>query len=87
MDPNEALKRLRKYASDTGGEFGETFEGLDRWLSNGGFLPIDWTRAGENNRLIRPFDVLLCDTCDTDREVATVIDGVIRFRVCGHVQP
>lgn len=45
MDPNEALKRLRKYASDTGGEFAETFEALDEWLSKGGFLPAAWRQV------------------------------------------
>ena len=43
MDPNEALKLLRKYASDTGGEAWEQFEALDDWLSKGGFLPKAWT--------------------------------------------
>lgn len=48
MDPNETLKNLRKYASDTGGEFGEQFEALDEWLSKGGFLPADW-QTGRHN--------------------------------------
>lgn len=48
MDPNTALQALRKYASDTGGEFAEQFEALDEWLSKGGFLPADWARAPLN---------------------------------------
>lgn len=103
MDPNTALANMREAIrrlddpsnTSTIGEYAEAARdlrdeagALDEWLSRGGFLPTDWTRAGENNRLIRPFDILLCETCDTDREVLSVAcGGVIRFRVCGHVQP
>lgn len=59
MDPNEALRRLRLLvarmgnAVDKGREVSpddawaamETFYGLDRWLSSGGFLPEDWERT------------------------------------------
>lgn len=124
MDPNEALRLLRKYASDTGGEFGEQFEALDEWLSKGGFLPAAWchprpraeldeihnllsgnpwtpdtldsvagvlNRAGyevlEPDAPIGPFTVMLCEECDTDREVDTYsAEGVATFRVCGHVE-
>lgn len=36
MDPNEALKALRANPSR------ETFDALDTWLTNGGFLPTSW---------------------------------------------
>lgn len=59
MDPNAALARLRMLANmiaaDVDGgypvdaeraqEIATTFEGLDSWLSSGGFLPTDW-RSG-----------------------------------------
>lgn len=57
MDPNEALKRFRDYMTRLGedAEAGEVddddvafavelWEGLDGWISNGGFLPKDWER-------------------------------------------
>jgi hypothetical protein len=58
MDPTEALKQLRERIAafhDTNLvdapdlienmiELVTTFEGLDAWLSNGGFLPDDWAR-------------------------------------------
>ncbi|ASZ74589.1 HNH endonuclease [Mycobacterium phage Phabba] len=48
MDPDETLRLLRKYASDTPGEFSETFEALDEWIGGGGFLPQNW-RARDCN--------------------------------------
>ena len=52
MDPNEALKRIRKlvegavgpsaYNEEQLAELAELFDGLDAWLSKGGFLPKDW---------------------------------------------
>lgn len=51
MDPNEALAMLRawvlavhEYGSDESSEIGaaQAFEGLDEWLTNGGFKPADW---------------------------------------------
>lgn len=36
MDPNEALKALRANPNR------ETFDALDTWLTNGGFLPTAW---------------------------------------------
>jgi hypothetical protein len=84
MDPNEALRLLRKYASDTPGALGEQFEALDEWLSKGGFLPTAWSWSSVP---IGPFTVMLCEKCDTEREVDThTAAGVTTFRVCGHVQ-
>lgn len=52
MDPNEALKLLRLKLQDLRTlnddpeavdiEVADLFDGLDRWLSSGGFLPADW---------------------------------------------
>lgn len=88
MDPNELLRRLRAGEYTDAEEFAQMFADLDTWLTSGGFLPDSWRLAAERNRIIRPFDVLLCEECDTDREVATIsgTTGVVRFRVCGHVQ-
>jgi hypothetical protein len=56
MDPNAALARLRDLANgiDKENDHGRlaylaedmavVFEGLDDWLSNGGFLPAEWRR-------------------------------------------
>lgn len=53
MDPNEALKQIRAIvAQDNDAEMDEDafyrlkilFEGLDHWVSHGGFLPVDWDR-------------------------------------------
>ncbi|UKD53667.1 hypothetical protein L3Q65_38140 [Amycolatopsis sp. FU40] len=53
MDPNITLDRLRELAatvvrSDDDAtasyELANTFQNLDEWLMNGGFLPIDWLR-------------------------------------------
>jgi hypothetical protein len=48
MDPNEALKQLRHYVNhlltpDNQERACEAFNALDQWLSNGGFLPADWS--------------------------------------------
>jgi hypothetical protein len=53
MDPDAALARIRVLAKeilrvppDTEGEaieLAETIDGLDGWLSRGGFLPTDWS--------------------------------------------
>lgn len=99
MDPNTALTNLRdalRRLDDPTDEnidnmlaavndLRESAAALDRWLSQGGFLPQYWTRAGENNRPIRPFDILLCEACDTDREVGVIAGEAVVFRVCGHV--
>lgn len=47
MDPNEALKRLRlmmdwDWSEDDMDEVKELFNGLDEWISKGGFLPTSW---------------------------------------------
>lgn len=57
MDPNAALERIRDLrqqfdAAERDGlnttalylaqELSETIEGLDAWLTRGGFLPDDW---------------------------------------------
>lgn len=61
MDPNEALKELRRLAaivrdrSDRGkdpdvdgsaGDLAAAVASLDEWLSGGGFLPTAWTVGG-----------------------------------------
>jgi hypothetical protein len=54
MDPNETLKQIRHFAELV--KKGENprgserqvrwlFEDLDRWLTNGGPLPDDWSRS------------------------------------------
>lgn len=59
MDPNEALKMLRNMVTyhidgETTDwteavcalqEISETFDGLDKWISNGGFLPENWKKV------------------------------------------
>lgn len=51
MDPNEALRLIRKNAkavidnpasSFEARQLAEQFEGLDAWLSAGGFNPLSW---------------------------------------------
>lgn len=52
MDPEEALKRLRQLVKIHMGGDGldaheidrmvTTFQGLDEWITKGGFLPADW---------------------------------------------
>ncbi len=57
MDPNAALHRLRTLMGSPhtldANEAAEVFEGLDQWLTNGGFLPTDWnaTQAGDRAKL------------------------------------
>jgi hypothetical protein len=57
MDPNEALELARAAVAHWNyGERGDddmkqfdalvnAFEALDQWLSKGGFLPADWSKA------------------------------------------
>jgi hypothetical protein len=59
MDPNEALRRVRRMMQsilEKGAEEGvvnagdvleliDHVEGLDNWLTGGGFLPEPWRRA------------------------------------------
>ena len=56
MDPNEALRYIRKLTEnikntiaegiapdpDSVNELADTWTGLDEWMSKGGFLPKDW---------------------------------------------
>lgn len=50
MDPEIALFELRQLAQDLywaqpeTSRFAEIFQGLDEWLTAGGFLPKDWHR-------------------------------------------
>jgi hypothetical protein len=57
MDPNAALERLREliainvraetdsFKSELADDICEVLEGLDQWLSRGGFLPKAWNRC------------------------------------------
>ena len=54
MDPNTALKEIREFVigqhyknlgPDEVDRLCEVFDGLDEWLSKGGFLPEDWKGA------------------------------------------
>jgi hypothetical protein len=56
MDPDAALDELRSWvdgdnsgrpASERADRMGELFDGLDRWLCTGGFLPAPWTHGGD----------------------------------------
>ncbi len=56
MDPDEALRELRRLIEDSFGAYDKEdawesldearhqFKALDEWLSKGGFLPSDWRR-------------------------------------------
>lgn len=53
MDPNECLRRIRaliqaffdgEEGPDDGAQLAEYINGLDTWLTNGGFLPDEWQR-------------------------------------------
>lgn len=55
MDPNAALEELRSWvdgdlssrpAPERAERMAELFDGLDGWLSKGGFLPDAWTNGG-----------------------------------------
>jgi hypothetical protein len=52
MDPNEALRRIRELVTPgaertdpDGAELSELVQGLDEWLSRGGFLPQAWAKG------------------------------------------
>lgn len=60
MDPNEALKKAREASEKIGtakwskGELEAAavdlmmyFDSLDKWMTDGGFPPVDWKRTGE----------------------------------------
>lgn len=63
MDPNAALKQIRdiilrmkrdhvrKHVSVEVDDLVDVVEGLDEWLSKGGFLPDDWV---ENRGMVLP---------------------------------
>lgn len=59
MDPDEALRLLRMFAEkfnrestyEDMDEMVEHFQALDKWISNGGFLPDAWARG---LKLVRP---------------------------------
>jgi len=49
MDPDEALKNIREMVTEwtSGGyinadEFIEVVDGLDKWMSSGGYAPAAW---------------------------------------------
>lgn len=54
MDPNETLNRLREWVKEVIGgnadikieeeDAADLFIDLDKWLTDGGFLPLDWWR-------------------------------------------
>lgn len=45
MDPDEALAIIRRAVEDEAPyDALEAWEALDKWLSNGGFLPKAWAR-------------------------------------------
>jgi hypothetical protein len=55
MDPDAALDELRSWvdgdnsghpASERADRMAELFDGLDGWLSKGGFLPDAWCNGG-----------------------------------------
>ena len=60
MDPTEALKKIRailangvdgcQVCGDAGRELADLVEGLDGWLSKGGFLPEAWNKGREGSK-------------------------------------
>ena len=48
MDPNETLRMLRRAIERREIDaIEDLFDALDIWLSSGGFLPDDWSAAGQ----------------------------------------
>lgn len=57
MDPNEALKRMRELSDELdrfeddrtrsliAEDMASVWDGLDRWMTRGGFLPADWDKG------------------------------------------
>jgi hypothetical protein len=76
MDPNATLERMRELAREyheaerwrettLADELVDLIEGLDQWLSRGGFLPMAWAGAGNpTKRRTRWHETL------TDRQIA-----------------
>ena len=65
MDPNEALRQVRagmpsalNSRSPAISAMAEAFEGLDEWLTSGGFMPVDWSPKIGRPRLLEDGDVL-----------------------------
>lgn len=64
MDPNAALTLLREWAAtaiehaeqNSPGELdaAQAFTDLDRWLTNGGFLPKDWAAFTDYRAMRKP---------------------------------
>jgi hypothetical protein len=60
VDPDAALERIRKIvaradapATDPVADHNELvdlIDGLDRWMSKGGFLPTDWRKYRDSNK-------------------------------------
>ena len=62
MDPNEALKNAREASNIIGSDVSQDvalaaavdlmmyFDALDKWMTDGGFLPIDWGEAKQTAR-------------------------------------
>lgn len=53
MDPNEALAEIRRMVAEASDDpesadinyLVDLVDGLDKWLSTGGFLPKEWERC------------------------------------------
>lgn len=65
MDPNAALELLREWAekriedTDVAGapndlDAAQAWQDLDRWLTNGGFLPKDWAAFTDYRAMRKP---------------------------------
>jgi hypothetical protein len=63
MDPNAALKEIREIVKDPdsnldSGRVGtlsrliDLIDGLDGWISKGGFLPRDWQKLAKNAQIL-----------------------------------
>lgn len=46
MDPTQALHEIRTLAQQNEDELATKVEGLDQWLTGGGFLPEQWNNRG-----------------------------------------
>lgn len=77
MDPNAAIEELRHLSSQLNGDndddgehspidvdrFVELWDGLDQWISNGGFLPKAWQGSATTaiNRFSAHPDTCICN--------------------------